>query len=211
MLSFKRILCAVLLLLCLSLCLFSLYSCAEETQQGESGEKQDFMAMELDAIKKYIEIGKYKSIEILSGEKNRDEAVWDAVESNFKIKEFPTSQVEYYRSQLEAEYRYRAEKDGMSDSEIDTMLENARENIIAEARALTKSDLVYAVIVKLEGISITEDEKLRLFDKYVDKYVSVYGYSAEYVSENMADEIYSSMLFDKTTEFLLTNNVIKEK
>ena len=98
----------------------------------------------------------------------------------------------------------------MSDSEIEIMLENAAGGILEEAKALTKSDLVYSVIVKLEGIRVTEDEKERLFDRYVDKYVSVYGYSADYVKKNLSSEIYSSMLYDKTTEFLLTNNNVKD-
>ena len=91
------------------------------------------------------------------------------------------------------------------------MLEDAAGAILEEAKALTKSDLVYSAIVKLENISISESEKERLFDKYVEKYVSVYGYNAEYVKKNMADEIYDSMLYDKTTEFLIKNNNLIEK
>jgi FKBP-type peptidyl-prolyl cis-trans isomerase (trigger factor) len=170
------------------------------------------MESELDVIKKYIEIGSYKGLDVAVGDGEPDEAVWSAVEKNFAVKEWPFSQVQYYRHQLEAEYKYLAEvKYGKSKSEVEIMLEDAAGRILDEAKSLTKSDLVYSAIVKLENISISESEKERLFDKYVEKYVSVYGYNTEYVKANMEDEIYASMLYDKTTEFLLTNNNIKEK
>ena len=209
---FKRTVALALSLLCVSFCLFSLCACADEpsdTHGVDADKKQDFLSMELDEIKKYIEIGKYKNLDIATGGENRDGAIWSAVESNFAVKEYPQAQLSYYQGQLEAEYRYRAEKDKKSDDEIEAMLKGAQENILAEAKELTKSDLVYAAIVKIENISVSEEEKTRLFDKYVEKYVSTYGYGIEYVKENMSDEIYSSMLYDKTTEFLLTNNNVK--
>lgn len=200
-----------LALLCVVFSLFAFGSCTYDSSSEQSVEKLDFMDAELDVIKKYIEVGKYKGLDVSLKNKSRDEAVWDAVEKNFEIKEWPVSQLQYYRHQLESEYKYLAKKDGKSDSEIERLLEDSAGKILDEAKALTKSDLVYSVIVKIEKISVSADEKERLFDKYVEKYVSVYGYNAEYVKKNMADAIYSSMLYDKTTEFLLTNNNIKEK
>lgn len=198
-------------LVCTVACLFLLCACGYDPAT-QTGEKLDFMESELDVIKKYIEIGSYKGLDVAVGDGEPDEAVWSAVEKNFAVKEWPFSQVQYYRHQLEAEYKYLAEvKYGKSKSEVEIMLEDAAGRILDEAKSLTKSDLVYSAIVKLENISISESEKERLFDKYVEKYVSVYGYNTEYVKANMEDEIYASMLYDKTTEFLLTNNNIKEK
>ena len=205
MLLLKRLLCVALAVLCL----LSLCACSGEEAQSTNGQKLDILGMELGQIKNYIEIGKYKGLEVSTDENTRDGAIWAAVEGNFSLKEYPEQHVLYYAEQLRAEYRYYAEQDGKSKDEIDALLEESEKSILAEARALTKSDLVYAAIVKLEGISVTEDEKAALFDRYVEKYVSVYGYGAEYVKQNMADEIYSSMLYDKTTEFLLTNNNVK--
>ena len=205
MLLLKRLLCVALAVLCL----LSLCACFGEEAQSTKGQKLDILGMELGQIKNYIEIGKYKGLEVSTAENTRDGAIWAAVEGNFSLKEYPEQHVLYYAEQLRVEYRYYAEQDGKSKDEIDALLEESEESILAEARALTKSDLVYAAIVKLEGISVTEDEKAALFDRYVEKYVSVYGYGAEYVKQNMADEIYSSMLYDKTTEFLLTNNNVK--
>lgn len=205
MLLLKRLLCVALAVLCL----LSLCACSGEEAQSTNGQKLDILGMELGQIKNYIEIGKYKGLEVSTAENTRDGAIWAAVEGNFSLKEYPEQHVLYYAEQLRVEYRYYAEQDGKSKDEIDALLEESEESILAEARALTKSDLVYAAIVKLEGISVTEDEKAALFDRYVEKYVSVYGYGAEYVKQNMADEIYSSMLYDKTTEFLLTNNNVK--
>ena len=205
---FKRILCAVLALICVALCFFSLSSCAEENEETVP-QKQDILKLELEEIKSYVEIGEYKGLDISVGEQSRDAAVWSAVKKNFATKKLPQRQVEYYKYQLNAEYSYYAQLDGKTESEIEAMLESSVDDILAEAKELTKSDLVYAAIVKLEGISVSESQKESLFDKYVEKYVSVYGYTAEYVKENMADAIYSSMLYDKTTEFLLNNNNVK--
>ena len=196
-------------LLCFAICLLAFCSCGYGNSSGEQGEKIDFLQTELDIIQKYIEIGQYKGLEISADGNARDEALWNAVEDNCKVKEYPISQVYYYRDQLEAQYKYYAEQAGMYYEDMCAELGVDSGSIFEEAKALTKKDLVYSAIVKLEGISLSPEEKEGLFDKYVEKYVSVYGYNAEYVRENMAEEIYSSMLYDKTTEFLLKNNNVK--
>ena len=64
----------------------------------------------------------------------------------------------------------------------------------------------YAALVKAEGISLSDDEKKNNFDRYVEKFVNDYGYGEEYVRENMSEQIYQTMLFDKTLERLITLN-----
>lgn len=196
-------------LLCFAFFLLSLCSCAYGNAGGETGEKIDFLDAELDVISKYIEVGQYKGLEISAGDSPKDAAVWSAVENNFSVKEYPIAQVYYYRGQLEAQYKYYAEQGDMSYEDMCDELGVDSGSIFEEAKALAKSDLVYSAIVKLENIKVTDEERERLFDKYVENYVSVYGYSEEYVKTEMADEIYDSMLYDKTTEFLLRNNNIR--
>ena len=57
-----------------------------------------------------------------------------------------------------------------------------------------------------EFAALTDEEKEVHFDRYVDKYVSDWGYDRDYVAKNLADLVYDSMLYDKTTEYLIVNN-----
>ena len=75
-----------------------------------------------------------------------------------------------------------------------------------EAKALVAMDLIVLAVQKDAKIALTEDEKARLFDKYAEKYVQDFGYDLEYVKENLSDFIYNSMLYDKTTEYLILKN-----
>ena len=43
-------------------------------------------------------------------------------------------------------------------------------------------------------------------DKYVEKYVTNYGYSEDYVRKNLIEEIYKSMIYDKMIEYLVLKN-----
>ena len=74
----------------------------------------------------------------------------------------------------------------------------------AEQRAV--DDVIFELIRRKENISLTDDDKQAHFDKYVAKYVSDYGYTEEYVRENLAEKVYDSMLYDKVCEFLIANN-----
>jgi FKBP-type peptidyl-prolyl cis-trans isomerase (trigger factor) len=78
-----------------------------------------------------------------------------------------------------------------------------------EAREMVKKDLVYYYIVRNENITVTDAEKAELFEKYVEKYVTAYGYNRDYVVGNMTGIIYDSMLYDKTMEFLINNNIFE--
>ena len=112
----------------------------------------------------------------------------------------------YYVGQLKAQYEYYAKSAGISYDEILSELGVTDGEILREAKALTKRDVICAIIQKSEDITLSDDEKQTHFARYVEKYVFEYGYSEDYVHANMADEIYSSMLYDKTTEFLILNN-----
>lgn len=196
--------------LCLSLTILSLVSCSYEEQDKEHGS-MELLELEEAEFEKYIELGQYKGLTVKVGaEESRSEAVWRAIMEVSEVEEYPVSHVYYYKDQITAEYKYFAEQAGVSYEEMLAELGETEGNILEEAKTLTKSDLVYAAVVRTEGIEITAEEKQTLFDRYVEKYVSEYGYEDEYVRAEMADEIYGSMLYDKTTEFLILNNSFEE-
>lgn len=197
----KRILAAALVLLAL----LSLFSCNKE-EKPESVEPLDIALMSEGELEGYITLGEYKGMTLTLGNASKGEAVWAAVRNNATLKAYPEQQVEYYISQIEAQYAYYAEKAGVSYEEMLREVGATEQSIRTEAEQMTLGDLVYHALLRAEGIALSEEEKSRLFDRYVDKYVEDYGYSRDYVLENMADEIYSSMLYDKATEFLITNN-----
>lgn len=197
----KRILAAALVLLAL----LSLFSCNKE-EKPVSVEPLDIALMSEGELEGYITLGEYKGMTLTLGNSSKGEAVWAAVRKNATLKAYPEQQVEYYISQIEAQYAYYAEKAGVSYEEMLREVGATEQSIRTEAEQMTLGDLVYHALLRAEGIALSEEEKSRLFDRYVDKYVEDYGYSRDYVLENMADEIYSSMLYDKATEFLITNN-----
>ena len=81
-----------------------------------------------------------------------------------------------------------------------------QEDIVNEAKGYVKSDLVQLAIIEAEGLHLTDDEKSSLFDKYVDQFIDTYGFTDDYIRENLEKEIYDSMQYDKMMEFLLINN-----
>ncbi len=198
---YNKGLCIVALVLCVcSLLCFA--SCAKKAE----GEKIDFDAESLEALEKYATLGQYKDMEITVGNGSRGDAAWAKVCDSMTVKEYPEAHVSYYVAQLTAEYEYHAKKSGMKYKELLESLGIDENDILNEAREMTKSDLAYALVLKTECITLTEEEKSAHFEKYVAKYVSEFGYTEEHVRQNMTDSIYESMLYDKTTEFLIVNN-----
>ena len=200
--------CAIFALV-LVVCML-LVSCSVTPKLEVEGQKQDFLAMSFDELEKYATVGKYKDMQISLGGKTKEEAVWDAVLKGISVHEYPSEHVYYYMSQLKGQYSYYAEQAGVSYKEILEQLGQSETTILHDSKNMTKKDMAYAIIVKLENISLSEDEKTAYFDRYVDKYVENYGYSKDYVTANMKEIIYDSMLYDKTTEFLILSNTFVE-
>jgi hypothetical protein len=187
-------------------------SIAKNKELDASDLRIDIGATDREDAKKYVELGEYVSLAVSPGEgESRGAAIWREVESRASIKQYPVAHVYYYKGQLEAQYGYYAEQAGISYEEMLAEMGETESSILAQAKSMTKSDLVYAAIVKAESIEVSESEKQELFERYVEKYVSEYGYGKDHVRENMTDEIYGSMLYDKTTEFLLINNTVGEE
>lgn len=203
----------ILALLALSLTLTLLAGCKEnkekDTEQNtdtKAEEPVDFEGMSAEELSEYIELGEYKGLQITLGGADKGEAVWKKIIAGSTVKKYPEAQVEYYKAQTVAQYEYYADEAEMSLEELLAKMDITEAQMLDEARALVKSDLVYHAILKAEGITLSDSEKDQLFDKYVEKYVDDYGYSEEYVRKNMSHLIYESMLYDKTTEFLIANN-----
>ena len=185
--------------------LISMFSC-KKNGENESVEPVDFAAMSDDELKSYAELGEYKLMTLKQGSSSKGEAVWAAVKENATVRSYPEQQVSYYVSQIKAQYAYYAEEAGISYKEMLREVGATDESIRAEAESMAIDDVIYELVRRDADITLRSDEKSKFFEKYVEKFVADYGYSREYVKENMQDEIYESMLYDKTTEFLITNN-----
>ena len=48
-------------------------------------------------------------------------------------------------------------------------------------------------------------------EKAAQKIAADYGYTEDYVAENLTDLIYETMLYDKTMEYLIVNNTFVQK
>ena len=203
-----RIIAAIIAMTAIALCFASCSSGnAEESEPEVSyGEMPEY---DVENIESYIKPFTYKGLVLYMtyGEKAQ-EKLWSEISESAEVIKYPEAQVEYYAEQERASYRYLAKRDGV---DYDALLEGmgvTEESIYSKARGLVKDDLILAYIIKDAGLSLTEEEKLLYFDKYVEKYVTAYGYDKEYVKTNMADQIYDSMLYDKTMEYLLLNNIV---
>ena len=197
----KRALLASLALIMI----ISMFSCKKNGEK-ESVEPVDFAAMSDDELKSYAELGEYKLMTLKQGSNPKGEVVWAAVKKNATVRDYPEQQVSYYVSQIKAQYAYYAEEAGISYKEMLREVGATDESIRSEAESMATDDVIYELVRRDAKITLRSDEKSKFFEKYVEKFVADYGYSREYVKENMQDEIYESMLHDKATEFLITNN-----
>lgn len=203
----------ILLLLLSVLMLMSFPSCKKE-EEGESettyAPSEDIEPMDISSleISEYVKLGQYGGLEISysPSEETRGEAVWKRVAEKSEILKYPEQQVKYYFNQLKAKYEYIAKNRNDTYANILLMLETDEEEMMAEAKSLTADDLVFYALLDAENIELTDTDKENNFDRYVSKFVTDYGYGEEYVRSNMSDEIYETMLYDKTLEKLISLN-----
>ena len=206
--------CGALLLSALA-CV-SLWGCGKENSGTETAESEKIAVTteksyaDMDASA-YVTSVSYKGVKYTldSQELSKEQVLWDSLLRNAQVVSYPEDMVEYFFSQTKAGYMYLVD----GDEEAYLMLLESRgtseSRMREEAREMVKKDLVFWYVVQAEGISVTDEEKQTHFDKYVDKFVSDYGYSRDYVRANMADEIYESMLYDKTLEYLFSVNTFE--
>lgn len=204
-----KLLSAVLPLLLVSSLFFA--GCDKDTPDDknftEIYEAPDYSNLDLS---EYVKLGEYKGLTVDATyySVSNDIVLWNAIINNAEILKYPQDALFYYTDQTSRRYAHYAEEGNMTYDEMLTSLGITQEDIEAEAMRLVKDDLVQLAIIEAENIELTDEEKARLLDKYVAQYVNVYGYSEEYVRENLTDEIYSSMLYDKMLEYLLINNTV---
>ena len=202
----KRIflLCATLLLL-LGLC-----SCGEKTEEAKPSGGVSYDDARLS---EYIAPFAYEGLEIelSSADALKSEAVWELILSRAEVISYPEDAVEYYAEQLRDTYRYYADENDWSYEQALEFFGRSEESILSEAREMVKGDLVYRYIVKDAGISLTEEDKSAQIGRYVAKFAEDYGYTEDYVREEMLDLVYDSMLYDKTMEHLIVKNTFVQK
>lgn len=156
----------------------------------------------------YVSNVKYKGLDIVLEDENasEEEALWSEILSHVQITSYPEDKVDYYFNQTKAYYMFLVNDD---EEDYKLLLKNHdtdEEKMREEARALVKKDIVFYYIVEQEGITVTDVEKKELFEKYVEKYRTDYKYDRDYIIANITNEIYASMLYDKTMEYLKQNN-----
>ena len=158
-------------------------------------------------LSELVRLDAYEGLEISLPEgTSKSEAVWQTILQRTEILSYPEDAVNYYAEQTRETYRYYAKKHDWSYEETLEKLGVTEEEILEEARGMVKSDLVYRYIVADAKITLTEEDKARLLDRYAEKFANDYGKTVEEVKETMLDLILESMLYDKTMEHLILRN-----
>ena len=195
-------------LVALLLCACALFAVSCRDTQSEDGTAvlEDLEELELSELEDYVALGEYKGLDIKLGASSKEDAVWDAIRANCEVKNYPSERVEYYFAQAKAQYEYYAERAGVDYEQMLADLGRTEAELLSEAEQRAVDDVIFELVRRKENILLTDGDKQAHFDKYVEKYVSDYGYTEEYVREDLAEKVYDSMLYDKVCEFLITNN-----
>ena len=200
---------AYVCLVCLLLCLCACGKKDGGEEQTDHAPKQvDFATLTLSD---YVRLGAYRDLEITlpSADVSRGDVAFSEVVRGSEILAYPEEQVAYYAEQQRATYRYYAKQKNATYEEILEANGVSEEAILTQAKKLTAEDLVYHAILQAEQITLEETEKSAYFDKYVARFVQTYGNSEAYVRENMKEQIYESMLYDKMLERLIMLNTFR--
>ncbi len=157
-------------------------------------------------LEDYVKLGTYKGLVVDAIGSSENVELWNMIAARCEVIEYPADALSYYVGQTKEKYELYAEKGNMTYEELMKALDKTDKDLEKEAQELVKKDLVTLAIVKAEGLALTDKEKTDLFDKYAALYVELYGYDYEYVCENLANEVYSSMQHDKMMEYLIKQN-----
>ena len=198
-----------LLLLLLLLCA-ALSSCAPKPPISEPGIDADGVDEPMDIgaldLAEYIDLGDYKDLTVRYDPEviSKGDAAWAALVERSEIKKYPDDQIQYYFYQKRAGYEHMAKEGNVSYEELLESLGVTEEMMREESRDLTAQDLTLAALIKAEGIELTDEDKSAHFEKYVELFISKYGYTENYVRKYLEEEIYDTMLYDKTLERLIS-------
>lgn len=199
----KIIACLIFItLLCTAVC-----SCRKNTDSNDNSLQADLDYSDINPME-YIENTTYIGLTVTldSTDQSREDALWGAILENTNITSYPEEKVEYYFQQEKAYYMYLVKNDEKDYQALLSLRGVSEEEMREDARRMVAKDLIYRFVVDAENIALTEDEKTQLFDRYAEKYVADYGYTKGYVTENMSDMVYQTMLYDKTMEYLILKN-----
>ena len=158
-------------------------------------------------LEDYITLGSYKGLVVDARNSSKNIELWNMIVARCKVIAYPEDALSYYLSQTKQKYEIFAERGNMSYDELLKALDMTEEDLEKEAKDLIKKDLVTLSIVKAEGLELTDKEKTELFEMYADVYIQLYGYTEEYVRENLSAEVYGSMQHDKMMEYLIKQNI----
>ena len=183
-------------------------ACAKDEPDGTESEELSYDGVEpRDCLSSVTYLG--LSVSYDGATESKGEAIWQAVLDGAVVREYPEAPVAYYVSQIRAEYRYLANREGLTLEELLSLRGMSEETVRAEAEEMVKSDLVFLYIVEDAEITLSESERTEHYDRYADRYVEKYGFDRAYVDERLRDEVYDSMLFDKTVEYLVLHNEVE--
>ena len=195
-----RVIC-VILALSFALCIVS---CSKNDKESDGEHILSYEDLDISTA---VRLGEYKGLTVTVREgESAAQAIWRVISDTSEILEYPEKQVDYYLSQSRTRAEYYSSVYKVSYEEAIAALGYTEDSMLGEAKALVASDLLGIAVRKSEGISLTDDEKSRLFDKYAEKYAYDWGYNLEYVKDSLKEEVYDLMLYDKTSEYLVTNN-----
>ena len=159
----------IMTVLLLVVSLFTMGACTYTQSPEQSSQKLQLSSLELGELEEYIAIGQYKDLDIKTEGRSKGEAVWDEVLSRCEIKAYPNGHVYYYVGQIKEEYGHYAKQADMSYDELIAQLGINEGTILRDAKELTRKDVVCAIVQKLEGITLTEDEKQLYFGEYLSR------------------------------------------
>ena len=177
----------------------------------EKKERIRVSEISIETLEESLSVGNYKGLVIELKGKSREDAIIDRIMADSDVKQYPEGATDYYADQIKKQYKYYADEAGMTYEQMLNELGETDVTITQEAQGLVKKDMLFALIQAREGISLSDSEKSLYFERYVSVYAKRYGYTEDYVKEELSDLVYDSMLYDKTVEFLIVNNTFSEQ
>lgn len=190
------------------LLLFALTACKKQKEPQIENNPHDRVSYENLTISDYIHPLTYRDLTVTLKSENasRSEEIWNHLLSSVEMLRYPQEQLDYYVTQKQNVFRHYAQQNNLTYEQVLNANGVTEESILEEAKQIVKGDLLYRYIAEDAKIELTDVEKQSLFDRYVQKYSEQYGYTEEYVKEQMKDLVYDSMLYDKVREYLIVNN-----
>ncbi len=202
-------------LIAIILCLAAIVMSCGGNKNGKVGmTTSGVQPIEIDElpISEYVTLCEYKGLtfEYLPAQEEPSEIIWEKIYFESTIHKYPEQQVEYYIDQIRAQYIYVAQERGDTFQNVIDSLGVTDATMLKEAQFKTAADLIRRAVIEAEGIELTEEDKTNHADKYIERCAKDYGYTEEYIRENLMDEIYDIMLEEKMMEKLVLLNTFVE-